>query len=303
MTRFQSSAAIFFIAVLGLSPATAAEVTEPRTPGQIIAEASAEEWRRPDPEDTLYLELENGRVVIELATTFAPLHATQLRALARERFYDGLAFYRVVDGFVAQMGDQNGDREVKTVERAVGAEFERPLEGLPTFTHVGAEDGFAPETGWVEGFPAGRDPEAGVAWLVHCPGMVMMARGNEPDSGGTELAFMLGHAPRYLDRNGSVFGRVIHGLDLLQKLPRGPEGKAGVIEEPERRTPVAAMRVATDVPEAERTAIEVMRTDSGSFAALVTSRRNRPEEWFVYRADHIDVCGVPIPSRMPPPDS
>jgi cyclophilin family peptidyl-prolyl cis-trans isomerase len=265
------------------------------SPGEVIAAAGADAWRVPAPEDTLYVELESGRVVIELAPDFAPLHVAQMKALAREGFYDGLEFYRVVEGFVAQAGDLDGERPVKTAGRAVVAEFDRPAAGLP-FTPLGAADGYAPEVGYVKGLPAARDAAVGRAWPVHCPGAVAMARDVEPDSGGTEFYVVLGQAPRYLDRNLSVFGRVLAGQELLQKLERGAPG-LGMIEDPARRGKILRVRVAADVPAGERTALEVMRTEAPSFRALIAARRNRPEAFFVYRPDFIDVCGVPIPVR------
>lgn len=287
------------VAVLCLLPGIALPAQDapstPPSPAAVIAAAGADEWRAPALEETLYVELESGRVVIELATDFAPRHAAQMKALAREGFYDGLEFYRVVEGFVAQGGDLGGERPVKTVERAISAELDRSAAGLP-FTPLGAVDGYAAEVGYVKGFPVARDGAAGRAWLVHCPGAVAMARDVDPDSGGTELYVVLGHAPRYLDRNLSVFGRVLAGQDLLQKLTRGAPG-LGMIEDPARRGRILGMQVAADVPEDERTALEVMRTDSASFAALIAARRNRPEAFFVHRPDFIDVCGVPIPVR------
>jgi peptidylprolyl isomerase len=274
----------------------AAPASAQRSPGEIVAASAAAEWRPLAPEETLYLELAEGRVVIELAPDFAPRHVARIKALARRGFYDGLAFYRVVDGFVAQAGAGEAGRDTGELGPTVDAEFERALDPALPFTALGAPDGYAPEVGYVKGFPAARDPEAGRVWLVHCPQMVAMARDNEPDSGGTEIYVVIGHAPRYLDRNLSVFGRVVQGQELLQRLPRG-EAASGMIAEGEPRGTIESLRVAADLPAAERTPLEVLRTDSPSFAALIAARRNRPEGFFVYRPDHIDVCGVPIPVR------
>ncbi len=268
-----------------------------RTAGQIIVEATASEWRALDPAETLYVELETGRIIVELAPDFAPAHVAQMKTLAREGFYDGLAFYRVVEGFVAQAGDLSEDRPIGTARRALPPEFERPLDPtMPTFTTLPDPDGHAAETGWVKGLPAARDTAAGVAWLVHCPGATAMARGTAPDTGSTEFYVVLGHAPRYLDRNLSVFGRVVRGQELLQKLTRG-RGASGVIEEESERGKISSVRVAVDLPAEQRTPLEILRTDSDSFRDLVAARRNRTEEFFVYRPDHIDVCAVPIPVR------
>jgi peptidylprolyl isomerase len=290
------------VAALALLPTSALPAQESPaapSPSEVIVAAGAEEWRRPSPEETLYIELEGGRVVVELAPDFAPRHVAQMKALAREGFYDGLEFYRVVEGFVAQGGDLEGEREVKTTRRTVPAELDRPWSATLAYTPLGAADGYAPEVGYVAGFPVGRDPEAGRAWMVHCPGAVAMARDVDPDSGGTEFYVVLGHAPRYLDRNLSVFGRVLAGQDLLQKLNRGAPG-LGMIEDPADRGRIVGVRVAADLPTEERTELEVMRTETPSFRALIAARRNRPEAFFVHRPDFIDVCAVPIPVREAP---
>jgi len=298
MTRIPNLALLPCALAAGLCTMARAEDQPAVTlsPNEVVAQSRDEEWRPLDPANTLYIELEEGRVVIELAPDFAPLHVGQMKTLARAGFYDGLDFYRVIEGFVAQGGDQGTARSTEEIDRTVAPEFERANDPLLPFTPLGAVDGYAPEVGYVRGFPAARDTEAGRLWLVHCPGAVAMARGNEPDSGGTEFYVVLGHAPRYLDRNLSVFGRVVEGQELLQRLPRGAPG-TGVIAEASERGKIIGMAVASDVPQAERTALEVLRTDSASFGAIIASRRNRPEEFFVYRPDHIDVCGASAPVR------
>jgi cyclophilin family peptidyl-prolyl cis-trans isomerase len=266
------------------------------SPGEILAASGAEEWRSPEPDNTLYMELADGRVVIELAPDFAPRHVARIKALARQGFYDGLDFYRVVDGFVAQAGAGEEGRDTGELDPTIAAEFERTLDPALSFTPLGATDGYAAEVGFVAGFPAARDPAAGRMWLVHCPQAVAMARDNEPDSGGTEIYVVIGHAPRYLDRNLTIFGRVVAGQELLQRLPRGEAG-SGMIAAGAPRGTIQHLRVAGDLPADERSSLEVLRTDSPSFVALIAARRNRPEAFFVYRPDHIDVCGVPIPVR------
>jgi peptidylprolyl isomerase len=134
--------------------------------------------------------------------------------------------------------------------------------------------------------------------MIHCPGSFALARGDEPDSGGTEFYFTLGHAPRYLDRNVTVFGMVRHGMEHVQKLNRGSDASGQI--EPGRRNPVRWVRVGSDLPGSEQLELQVMRTDTDSFAELVQSRANRPEAWFTYRPAHVDVCGVPVPARLMP---
>ncbi|MGI9247001.1 MAG: peptidylprolyl isomerase, partial [Steroidobacteraceae bacterium] len=171
--------------------------------------------------------------------------------------------------------------------------------GLP-FEPLPDRDGYAPEVGFSEGFPAARDPARGEAWLAHCYGMVGAGRGNEADSGnGTELYVVTGHAPRQLDRNIALVGRVVKGMELLSTLPRG-SGPLGMYEKAEQYVPIVSVRLAADVPEAGRERLEVMRTDTASFRALVEARRNRRDEWYLVPAGYVDLCNVPIVARVPP---
>jgi peptidylprolyl isomerase len=144
------------------------------------------------------------------------------------------------------------------------------------------------------------DPKFGRAWLVHCYGMVGVGRDNDVDSGGgTELYVVIGQAPRHLDRNVTLVGRVVQGMEFLSTLPRG-SGELGRYEKAEQRVPIRSVRIAADLPEAQRTELEVLRTDTPTFAAFVEARRNRREEWFKVPAGHVDVCNVPTVTRPRP---
>jgi peptidylprolyl isomerase len=266
------------------------------TMDEVLAASKPSDWRPLDPENTLYLELSSGRVVMELAPDFAPRHVANIRQLAREQYFDGLAIVRVQDNYVVQWGDPEGSRSVGEAQRTLPAEFARPAAGLE-FPGLPDRDAYAPETGFVAGFPAARDKADGTAWLAHCYGMLGAGRENDADSGGgTELYVVIGHAPRHLDRNVTLVGRVVHGMELLSSIPRGM-GAMGFFEKPEQRVPIRQLRIAADLPPRERTALEVLRTDTPTFEALVEARRNRSEEWFKMPAGHIEVCNVPLPVR------
>src|SRR6185369_4149438 len=112
--------------------------------------------------------------------------------------------------------------------------------------------------------------------------------------GGTEIYVVIGHAPRHLDRNVTLFGRVVQGIELLSSLPRGG-GSLGFHEKPEQRVPLKAIRLAADVPGPERTRLEVLRTETPLFEKLIESRRNRREDWYRLPAGKIEICNVPIP--------
>lgn len=271
--------------------------TAPPTMADVLAASGPGDWRVPDPENTLYLELASGRVVIELAPAFAPRHAANIRQLAKQGYYDGLAIIRSQDNYVVQWGDPDGKRDFGQAAKSLPAEFTVPSSAELHFTRLPDVDGYAPEVGFADGFPAARDPAAGRSWLAHCYAMVGVGRGNEADSGsGAELYVVIGHSPRHLDRNITLAGRVLSGMERLSVLPRG-SGPLGFYEDPAQYVPIKSIRLAADVPESERSRIEVLRTDTETFSRLVESRRNRRESWFIVPVGHVGLCNVPIPVR------
>jgi len=273
---------------------------------EILTSSKPADWRSLDPENVLYLELASGRVVIELAPDFAPQHVANVKALVHEHYFDGLAIVRVQDNYVVQWADPDAEkpesaRKIQHARRTLSPEFERAVDPKLPFTRLPDGDVYAPQVGFSGAFPVARDPKTGKTWLVHCYGMVGAGRDAPADSGGgTELYVVIGQAPRHLDRNVTLLGRVVQGMELLSALPRGT-GAMGFYEKPEQRTPIKAMRVAADVPESDRTALEILRTDTPTFQALIESRRNRLEDWFHFQAGHIEICNVPIPVRPQKP--
>jgi peptidylprolyl isomerase len=242
-------------------------------------------------------------VVIELAPDFAPRHVDNVKALAQEHYFDGLAIVRCQDNYVVQWADPNAEKPdlkkpIQHAHATLAPEFERQFDPKLPFTRLPDGDVYAPEVGFSGSFPVARDPKAKKMWLVHCYGMVGAGRDVKPDTGGgTELYVVIGQAPRHLDRNVTLLGRVIQGMELLSALPRGT-GAMGFYEKPEQRVPIKAVRLAADVPAAERSNLEIMRTDTPRFQELIESRRNRREDWFVLPAGHIELCNVTIPVRV-----
>ena len=295
---------ILALAVVLSTTATAAPapVVKPPTMQQVLDASKPADWRTLDPDNTLYLDLAAGRVVIELAPAFAPLHAANIRTMAHEHYFDGLAILRVQDNFVTQWGDPDADNKEKIrplgkASKTVAPEFERAIAKDLPFTRLPDGDVYAPEVGFSNGMPAARNEKIGKTWLAHCYGMVGAGRDNAVDSGsGAELYVVTGQAPRQLDRNIAVVGRVVQGMEWLSSLPRGT-GALGFYEKPEQRLPIKSVRLAADVAAAERTPLEILRTDTPTFAALVESRRNRSDDWYKVPAGKIDLCNVPIPVR------
>lgn len=277
-----------------------ADAQPPKTTQELLDASLPSDWRRPDPANTLYMELAGGRVVIELAPGFAPEHVANIRTLAKEGFWNGLTIYRSQDNFVVQFGDLTDDGEapkpIGSAKAALPSEFARPAEGL-AFHALPDPDGWAPETGFAEGFPAARDPAAGEAWMAHCYGTLGAGRDVAADSSnGTELYVVIGQAPRQLDRNITQVGRVLQGMELLSVVPRGT-GPLGFHEDAAQRVPIKAVRLASEVPEAQRSDIRVLRTDTALFDAVVESRRNRRDGWYLQPAGHIDLCNITVPVR------
>lgn len=283
------------IALLGsallMTAAAAAPLEGKLSSADIIAATTADDWRALDPENTLYIELEQGRVVVALSPSLAQNHVANFKKLARAKFYDGLSFYRVIDGFVAQGGDL---LEIRAKDIApLAAEFDTAAPEGFAFHRLKDKDGYARQSGFVDSLPAGYDPKTKRAWHIHCTGAVAAARGDEPDTASTEFYVSL-QPTRYLDRNMSVFGRVVFGMELVQALRRvapaeSPDGDLG--------DKIVSVRVAADVPEAERTNLEILRSDRPAFEAYAEARRNRPEAFFVYRPDYIDLCQLSVPVR------
>jgi peptidylprolyl isomerase len=283
--------------------AVAPKPDAPKSMQELLDASQPSDWRSLDPADTLYLQLATGRVVIELAPAFAPAHVANIRTLAHEHYWDGLSINRSQDNFVVQWGDPaEEDKDRKSLGSAkahLPAEFTRNTAGVP-FERLPDRDGWAPEVGFSDGFPAARDPGHASIWLAHCYGAVGAGRDTAADSSnGSELYVVDGQSPRQLDRNITVVGRVVQGMELLSTLPRGT-GPLGFYEKAAERAPILSIALASDVPAAQRTALPVLRTGTPLFQAVVESRRNRRDDWYKVPAGHIDLCNVPLPTRTPP---
>jgi peptidylprolyl isomerase len=268
------------------------------TLAEILQASPAADWRPVEPEDTLYLQIPSGRVVIELAPSYAPANVAAVKKRVREGYFDGAAIIRSQDNYVVQWARGEEDPKAKALAGVkVKPEFHRVMEGGLPFTRLGYADTYAPEVGFSGGFAVARDPKKRETWLVHCYGSVGVGRDNAADSGnGAELYAVIGQSPRNLDRNITLVGRVIQGMEKLSVMPRGA-GPMGFYEKPSEWTPIQSMRVAADVPAAERPKLEALRTDSKTFRTVVDTRATRREPWFHDPVGRIGVCNVPLPVR------
>jgi peptidylprolyl isomerase len=283
--------------------ALAAMAPEPKaaTPTEILSAAPDSAWKSIAAEDLLVMELKNGgAVVIQLAPDFAPVHVANIRALSAAGWWKGSAIYRVQDNYVVQWGRNESETPLPAgVVANPPAEYARALQGLDVLP-LGSPDAYAPAAGYALGWPVGYDPAEGVANLAHCYGYVGVGRGLSPDTGtGGELYAVIGHAPRHLDRNIAVVGRVISGIEALSSLPRGT-GTLGFYEERSSDVPIADIRLASRIPPGDRPRFQYLDPASASFAAYVRARANRKDDFFIRPAGGVDLCNAPVPVRPEP---
>ncbi len=160
-----------------------------------------------DPENTLFMELKDGRVTIQLQPELAPRHVERIKALTRSNFYDNTPFHRVIEGFMAQGGD-------------------------PTGTGTGGSP--------LPNLPAEFSPPSRARFLR---GTCGMARASDPNSANSQFFIMF--APgSFLDGQYTIWGRVVSGMDAVDKIKRGV-GQSGQVPLPPDR--IRTMRVAADV--------------------------------------------------------
>ena len=308
-----------------------------KAPAEIVAAAPAVDWREVAAEDLLVVELTPDaqgrarRVAIQLMPPpFSQGWVANIRLLAKARWWDGTSVNRVQDNYVAQWGDATEKKPLpaglaKMAESGyVGpapadmiARFEKHAaehaaeqqqlvaQGVyPNFIPPQARDAYSLFTSFSNGWSlavGNTDVEhEHVAWPVHCYATVGVGRNLSPDTGtGAELYTVIGHAPRHLDRNIAVVGRVVEGIEHLSSLPRGTEA-LGFYKTAAERTPVRSIRLASELPEVERPRFQYLSTESASFAAYADARANRRDAFFIRPAGGADICNVPVPVRRVP---
>jgi peptidylprolyl isomerase len=313
-------------------PLAAQHAPDALAPGEIVAAAAPQDWIRIAPEDLLVMTLAPAadgsarEVVIQLMPPpFSQGWIANIRTLARAGWYDGISVNRVQDNYVVQWGDPNYDNPEATGEakplpeglpvmgeaayvakngskttEALGVLIQRAIAGeLPDAGNRamlgGVNDPYSGLAGIIAGWPVGSDSNS--IWPVHCYGMVGVGRGMSPDTGsGAELYTVIGHAPRHLDRNIALVGRVVEGIEHLSSLPRGT-GALGFYEDPSQRVPIQSIRVASDLPAVEQPRFEYLSTESESFARYAEARANRRDPFFIVPAGGADICNIPVPVR------
>jgi peptidylprolyl isomerase len=282
----------------------AAPAAKPLTPSEIVAAAPATAWNEVPPDDLLVIDYTGGgRTIIQLAPDFAPVHVANIRALANAGYWRAASIYRVQDNYVAQWGVNEGGPPIPaTVVKKPPAEYDRPVKGLAP-RPLGFSDSYAARVGHALGWPVAWNPATGRANLTHCYGMVGVGRDMAPDTGmGGELYAVIGHAPRHLDRNIALVGRVLEGIDLMSALPRGTEA-LGVYKKGTVARMIANARLASAMSAAERPRFQVMNSASATFSSYVRARANRKDDFFNIPAGGVDLCNAPVPVRRTPAPS
>jgi len=307
-----------------------AEAVSAPSPNQIVAEAATEEWVAIGPDDLLVMTLApdaqgNARqAVIQLMPApFSQGWVENIRTLARAGWYDGVSINRVQDNYVVQWGDPNVDNpeaegEAKPLPeglRVMGTEeytvlwsdvpavFKQAghlmvsgaerLERIAQGDEFPRGDAYAALSLPAEGWPLAL--EDGQVWPVHCYGMVGVGRSYSPDTGtGAELYTVIGHAPRHLDRNIALVGRVIEGIEHLSSLPRG-KGDLGFYVDPAKRVPIKSIVLGSELREPPH--FEYLSTEGEAFARYAEARANRRDPFFIAPAGGADICNIPVPVR------
>jgi len=268
------------------------------TPTSVVAGAKPGEWRAIPADDLMVIDLKSGRrIVVQLAPLFAPVHVANIRALARSGYWQGAAIYRVQDNYVAQWGNNESEKPLPAgVVKKPPAEYHRALRGL-RIAPLGSSDSYAPAVGYTAGWPVAYDPRGGTANLPHCYGSVGVGRDLSPDTGmGGELYAAIGHGPRSLDRVIAVVGRVVSGIEHMSSLPRGTEA-LGFYKERASDVPIANVRLASSLPQAERPRFEYLRETSASFKRWLQVKKNRRDEFYIRPAGGVDLCNALVPVR------
>ena len=253
-------------------------------------------WRTLDPENTLYIDLDYGRVVLELYPEIAPLHVAQIKTLARQSFYDGITFHRVIEGFMNQTGDPTGTGSGDSSLPDIQGEFTFRRAPTMPVTLVGARDQGGKEVGvgFYKTLPVATQPSSQAmltkdgkvaAFGLHCKGVTSMARTSDPNSANSQF-FLMRDIAQHLDAQYSIWGNTVSGHEHLTKIKVGSKG-----ENPNFIPDVMnKVQVAADVPEAEREAVQVLKTDSPAFQKHLKTLKKSD-------GTYPDICDIRVPTR------
>ena len=257
----------------------------------------AADWRSIPDDQILVMTLAGDRtVVIRLAPGYAPEHVRNVDALALAHWWDGTSVYRVQENWVTQWGDETEKKPMPAgVAQRPAAEFD--IAAFDPAVRMSRADPYSTASGiTADGWPVATNGTA--AWLAHCYGTVGVARDASPDTGtGSELFTPIGQSARRLDRNYTIVGRVIEGMQYLSALPRS-DAEMGMYATAAERTPILSARLASDMPAATRPHFQYRAADNPRFVAMVRAKEN-PKPPMVSLGG-AEVCDIPLPTRRTP---
>lgn len=282
MKRFVIFSAACVAAVTGFA-ALAAESSKPSKPFKPkLDPPAASDYRTVDPENLLVIDTTKGRILVEMVPEVAPQSVARIKDLAREHFYDGLTFHRVVEGFMAQGGDPKGDGTGGSTKPNVPAEFTFRRDAAAPYvmasTKAGVEDGFVKSMA-----VRGQSSDLMVMtadgkvkdWGLWCPGVAGMARSGDPDSANSQF-YLMRDFSEVLDLKYTPWGRVVAGEDVVKALKVGEP-----VVDPDKMT---AIRVAADLPPGQQPKVQVV--DAAS-------------PWAKNALKYaVDVCDLDLPSKV-----
>lgn len=289
-TLFRFSA-ISILAIAG--PACSADAPESYADGEVTAAATFPEaaWRTVDAENLMLIDTAYGVIGVELFPEIAPNHVGQVKALARDGFYNGVVFHRVIEKFMNQTGDgANGDGTGDSERPDIAAEFtfRRGEDMNVTLVSSRGSEQQQIATGFYKGLPVASQPISQAiltrdgkvaAFGLHCKGVTSMARTSEPNSANSQF-FLMRDKAEHLDAQYSVWGTTVMGHAYLTSPKVGVVGDAGFIPDQMNKVQIAA-----DLPDGERPTVQVLDTTSDAFTNWIATQ------------DYDDVCDIQIPSR------
>lgn len=245
------------------------------------------DWRTVDPDNLLVIDTNKGRIVVDLAPEIAPNSVTRIKTLARQHFYDGLTFFRVVDEFMDQTGDPKNTGEGGSTLPDLKAEFSFRRNLRLPFTHVTEPAGDA--VGFIGVMPVLSQPDALMgmtndgsvnAWGLFCPGVAGMARAGSPDSANSQF-FLMRATYSSLNQKYTAFGRVVVGEDVVKLIKVGEP-----VEAPQDR--MIQVRLASDMAPADRPTVRVLDTTSAAFRGIIDKVADEEGADF-------SICDVDVP--------
>lgn len=311
MNRLIPALAALALALPGSTQAREEEGAKPPTAKEVLDAAPGSAWQEVRPEDLLVFALNPApdgaerRIVVQLMSEpWSQKWVRNIRKLAKGRWWDThSSVYRIAPGFVAQWGDPDEERTpLKGLEPVGKSDFTHQLPAVTQLVDPCRSrqldnsfcDSYAPVAAFEGGWPTATDGTQD--WPLHCPGMVGVARDVDPSTGlGDTLYTVIGQAPRRLDRNLAVVGRVVEGLDLLRTQPPGT-GEMGFYAEGQDPLEIEWARLASDLAPAARPHYEYLKTDSATFAEWLAAT-GRPNEFYTTVPDDYDICALAYPVR------